>query len=356
VKRILDDIERMKALDKGDMIGKVLAFPRHCRDMMSRMRDTALAPARPKNMVFLGLGGSAIGGDLARALLKDKLKIPAVVCRDYVLPRFVGKDSLVLAASYSGNTGETLEAYGEARERGARIIAFSSGGALMERALVDNTPHVLFPRGLPPRAALGYSFTAQLLALEQLGLAHGSSKDLEEALALVEDLRDAWGPGVPAQENAAKRLALRLIDRVPLIYGTRELYSIVAYRWRCQLNENAKILAFSNGFPELNHNEVVPLGEGFGRDRGFILVVLKDHTRGKGLDGVTKITSWYLKDKVEMLEFEAKGKSPLARMMWHTVLGDLASVYLAFARGMDPTPVGPIDRIKSRMRKRGEGK
>lgn len=349
---VLDDEARMRILDRSDMMAKVLALPRHCRETAASFAAAALPSVRPRSVVFVGLGGSAIGGDLMKALARDDMRVPATVCRDYTLPAFVGKTTLVLAMSYSGNTEETLEAYRQAQARGAHVVAFSSGGLLQERAHGDGVPHVPLPGGLPPRSALGYSFTSLLLALDSLGLVRKAAKHLEEAIGLLEELRDEWEPAVPFERNEAKHLAQRLLDRIPLVYGASDLYGVVAYRWRCQLNENAKVLAFSNAFPELNHNEVVPLGEGFGREHDFFLVVLRDRGRGRRLDAISRITSWYLKDKVEMMEIDARGKSPLARMMSHVFLGDLASVYLAALRGVDPTPIAPIDRIKSRMKKK----
>jgi len=255
----------------------------------------------------------------------------------------LGQDGLFVAVSYSGNTEETLSAFSLALKRGCRTLGITSGGALAGLAARHGVPTILIPGGLPPRAALGYLFVSLLVALERLGLCRSYSKDLSEAVGLAASRRDEW-------HRQARRLASKLVDRLPLVYSTSRLLDPVAERWRCQINENAKVMCHSSFFPEHNHNEIVGMGEPRFMAKKSVLIGLFDKSthprtalRWRHVLAVTR--GGYER----VIELRSEGRSRLARMLSLVMLGDLVSCELARLRGVDPMPVTRIDELKRRM-------
>jgi glucose/mannose-6-phosphate isomerase len=303
-----------------------------------------------QNVVVTGLGGSAIGGDILRTYAMQKAAIPIIVNRDYTMPAFVGKNTLVLAASYSGNTEETLSAYEQSREKGARIIVVSSGGKLSEMAQRDDFAVIPVPGGLSPRAATGYLFAPLALALEQLGILEGVQAELKETAIVLEELRADIEPGVEFATNASKRIASEMKGRIPLIWGSSAHTDIAALRWKAQINENAKSMAFYNAFPELNHNEIVGFKEPAEMLSNLLVVMLRDpgdHPRVKQRIAITKEI---IQDKVyNVLEIEPCGESFLSSFYSLVYVGDYVSYYLALEYGINPTPVETIDYLKAEL-------
>jgi len=302
------------------------------------------------NIVVTGLGGSAIGGDILRCYCQSRLRIPVVVNRDYVLPRFVGPDSLVLAVSYSGNTEETLSAYEDAREKGASIIAFTTGGKLAEMAALDSNPVITIPGGLVPRAATGYLFAPLVLVLERLGLVSGASEDLKETVTVLTQLREEIEPGREEDSNRARFIASQLYQRIPVIWGCSSTSEVAAMRWKGQINENAKAPAYFNVFPELNHNEIVGFEVPEDLVKKLAVIILRDPDDHGRITKRIEITKDILQGKVSSVaEVEARGNSFLAKTYSLIYVGDYASVYLAELYGINPTPVQVIDYLKARM-------
>ncbi len=302
------------------------------------------------HIVVTGMGGSAIGGDILRCYCQGRLPLPVVVSRDYVLPSFVGPGTLVLAVSYSGNTEETLAAYEKARERGAGIIAVTTGGKLAEMASGDGNPVIRIPGGLVPRAATGYLFAPLVLVLEELGFISQVREDLKETVAVLEQVRREVEPSREQDGNPAKAIACQLYQRVPVIWGCSSTSEVAAMRWKGQLNENAKTLAFYNVFPELNHNEIVGFEVPQELVEKMAVVILRDPNDHLRTVKRIEITSEIIKDRVGSLnQIEAKGRSFLAKVYSLIYVGDYASVYLADMYGVNPTPVKVIDYLKSRM-------
>jgi glucose/mannose-6-phosphate isomerase len=301
-------------------------------------------------VVAAGMGGSAIGAEIASAHLAGIMGVPFLVVRNYELPAFVGGDTLVVAASYSGNTEETLAAYRQAHERGARVVCITTGGALAAAGRADGHDVVLIREGLPPRAALGYGLVPLLVLLSRLGLAPDPARDIEDAIGAAEEAASSWGGGAPAERNAAKRLALWLEGGIPVVYGSTPRTAAVATRWCGQLSENAKVVAHRADIPEMNHNELV----GWSGDRplcGAARVVLLheagDHARNA-------LRADFTRREVERggavaCDVRGGGSGPLGRMVSLVLMGDFTSVYLAALTGVDPTPVEPIGRLKKEL-------
>jgi glucose/mannose-6-phosphate isomerase len=305
------------------------------------------------NIVVAGLGGSAIGGDLVRSYLAEWLPVPMIVVRDYVLPAFVGPDSLVLVSSYSGNTEETLSAYSQAQTAGAPVIAFTTGGKLGERAAADGHPVVSLPPGLMPRAALGYSFFPMLLVLFRLGLGPDPGPAIADTLTVLNERRALLAKSVAQAENPAKQTASAWHKRVPILYGGTVRFDAVALRIKCQLAENAKQLAFANVFPEFNHNELVGYGQAEHLKGLLSVCILRDSGDHRRTGFRMAIVRKMIADlKIAVAEVESVGTEPLARMFSVIQWGDFVSFYLAMLNGVDPTPIAVIDHLKSELAER----
>jgi len=347
---VLDDPKRSRACDPSGLLGVALSLPRQIREGWALGRSAPL-PKLPKaaaHLIVCGMGGSAIGGDLIAGYLAPTCPIPIVVVRGYEVPGFVGPRSLVIAASYSGNTEETLAAVAQAQRAGATVFAITSGGQLA-RAAKDAC--VVVPGGLAPRAALGYLMLPALAALERWELAGPSALEVEEAASVLEDIAAEWGPEVPAMRNPAKHLAERLAGRVPAVYAASPGLEAAARRWKCQFNENSKTLATWNVFPELNHNETVGWGAPAGLASHFAVVLLLDGTEPPRLARRLRLTSdLALGPAAGVHEVSARGRGRLARVLSLVLMGDLVSIYLAYLRGVDPMPIEIIDAIKEGLR------
>jgi glucose/mannose-6-phosphate isomerase len=337
--------------DGSDMLGKVIAFPAQMAQAWEIGRAFVAGTERPAasfaRVVVCGMGGSAIGGDLARSFLGERAAVPIMGSRDYGLARHLAKGALVVVSSYSGNTGETLSAYDAAREAGASIVAVTSGGELAARCERDGVPFCTIPGGMPPRSAIGFSLFPMLQILRAYGVAAFEDAEYEEALAVATDCCDAYGPD---ERNAAIELAQRLYGKTPFVYAAPSLLEGVARRWACQFNENAKVLAHFAYLPELNHNEIVgweASADLMSRACICALYDRDDHpmTTRQAEVGTSIIGSL----AAGMERFETPGGGRLARMLSLMLLGDFASVYLAYLNGVDPTPVDKIDRLKKEL-------
>lgn len=334
-------------LDPRGMFGAIQAFPGHFRDGWVRAADLE-PPHRAtdlRQVVLVGMGGSAIGGDLVRTFVRDRAPVPFSVVRDYQLPASVSAGSLVIASSYSGGTEETLAAYEEAAGRGAAVYVVSSGGELADIAGQNELPHVLIPGGLQPRAALGYSLGAVLRIADRLGLCSVPEAEFSEAVELTCNRAEALAD---TNANEALSLAQELEGKVALVYTGPGLMEAVGVRWRNQIQENAKQLAFGNVFAELNHNEIMGW-EAAPEEirRMFHVVVLRDPGDHPQIARRMEITRGLLAERTAgWTELSPKGESRLARMLSMIQLGDFVSFYLAMRVGVNPTPVETIQELK----------
>lgn len=343
----LDDVGALRRGDPAGMLDLVLRFGPMVPEGWDAAATVALPARAPRVLAVAGLGGSGIGGDLLEALLAPSSPVPVIVVRDTRLPACVDAGALVVACSYSGDTGETLAAFDDALGRGAAVVAITSGGALAARARGAGVPVVAVPPGLPPRAALPLLFLPMLRLASRLGCTPVADAEVREAAALLERLAGAWGPSAPADGNAAKQLAARLHDTLPVIYAATPALAPVAYRWKTQLNENAKLFAIWNRFPEASHNEVEAWP---GPPPGAAVVVLRDGEDGTRaaceVDAVRRLLAGRARWVEEVW---TRGDGRLARVLSLVLLGDLVSVYAALLRGVDPTPVEAIAAVKRWM-------
>lgn len=343
--------ELRSKLDKSDMLGRVISFPSQMEDAWRIGQSFApdVKTGDYRQIVVCGMGGSAIGGDMLRSFFGDRLKAPLVACRDYEVPAYLGRDAFVILSSYSGNTGETLSAYHRMKDRGATVVAVSSGGRLEELCRADGVPLCTIPGGMPPRSAIAYSFLPMIQILRAAGAAEFSDDEYEEALLATHALSESCGPD--SSENRAFGLASKLKGKIPFVYSGPGLFEATARRWVCQFNENSKSLAHFAYYPELNHNEIVgweALRDVMG---GIVVISLEDKDDSDNTKSQTEISLGIiapLAAGVERIDGGDAGR--LTRMLSMMLLGDFTSVYLAFLYGVDPTPVEKIDYLKKRLK------
>ncbi len=346
---MLDSKESVRAVDQKDMLGSIEHLPQNLTDGLRRGRMSGLPRFVPKEVVVCGMGGSAIGGDLLREWLGLTSEVPCHVFRSYSLPAHVGKDSLVMVASYSGNTEESLSMFEDARKKRAKIVVVSSGGQLAKMCDSLSVPFARLPTGMMPRASLGYMFGAMLGILERSGIST-VDKQVEEAIRVMNKATAYCKQSVPTTDNPAKMLAHELYACIPVIVGY-ELSSPVARRWANQLCENGKVLAFSSELPELDHNEIVGWAKD-ARSRNFALVFLEHDRRPSPMRKRVIATKDALGKSAPVYTVDALGLSPLAKMFSLVIIGDYASAYMGALRNEDPSSNEPIDDLKAALAKK----
>ncbi len=349
----LEDPAGFAAVDPSDMLGAVERFGDQVREALSIGRSVAdLPPAEGLHaVVVLGMGGSGISGDVVSVLAPPAgLRAPVVTVKGYSLPSWVDSSTLVFAVSYSGNTEETLDCFDQAAEAGARLVAVTSGGRLAELAGESGITTFRIPGGMQPRASLGYLFVPILCCLEGMGIVEGTTAALAGAAGMLDERSSEFGRDSGLDSNPTKRLAKDLAGYVPVIYGSEGPLSVAALRWKAQLNENAKVPAFHNSFPELNHNETVGWQnlEEFGSS--CHLVVLRERGEHPRVEKRIDITLDLLSGSIgHTAQVCARGENPVERLLDLMYFGDFTSVYLALALGQDPTPVRRIEELKKRL-------
>jgi glucose/mannose-6-phosphate isomerase len=340
--------EAMAATDPTGQLNDVLALPDHLRDALWRVQSAGLTSHDAAGgLVVAGMGGSAIGGALARAALGDRASRPIVIARDYGLPSWTTPDTTVLCVSYSGDTEETLAAYDASVALGARRIVCTAGGRLAESARQDGVPVIPLPGGFEPRATVGYSLVVALEVAAQAGAGESLHSELDVAAAHAEELIARWGPDA-AEDSLAKSLARSLIGTTPQIVGAG-LAASVAYRWKTQINENAKSPCFCHELPEMAHNEIVGW-EGAEEVGRFSAVFMDDcdlHPRVRRRIELTREV--VAEHAASTHRVESIGASRVDRLVSLVLLGDLMSLYLAALRGVDPAPVRSIARLKAEL-------
>lgn len=346
----IDNLKLIQKFDKNDMFSLILNFPEQCEKAINLAENFKTKKYKGiRNIVITGLGGSAIGGDLLKDYLFKKIDIPIIVNRDYEIHNFVNSNTLVLAISYSGNTEETISAYKKAKEKGAKIISITSGGELEKMSKQDNIPYIIIDKGYPPRCALGLLFFSMFIIFGKIGLIKIDREEIEETILILKKLRKKLEPS--KKENLAKQIAEKLNKKIVLIYAG-EKFRAVANRWKTQLNENSKISAFYNVFPELNHNEIVGFESLIQLTKKFVIVLLKDQEDFSRIKARMKITSSIIKTKVDnIIEINSIGNTLLSRLFSLIYIGDFVSVYLAILNSCNPTTILSIDLLKKEMAK-----
>ncbi|UCF69829.1 MAG: bifunctional phosphoglucose/phosphomannose isomerase [candidate division WOR-3 bacterium] len=316
----------------------IYSLPEQISSTVYSMPDQSFGKKRYRNVLLCGMGGSGISGEIAAVLYPE---VPVIVNKDYVVPRFVNRETLAILVSYSGNTEETLANYGQLARRGVDMVLISSDGKLYKKKSLHK---IRVPRGLPPRGALGYLFAPLPILLRQARLIRGDSRgELLRLASFLTNQRDRI-------ERTAKTVASALAEKFIVIYADSSLFAPVANRWRCQLNENSKVLVHFNVLPEMNHNEIVGLGrpEKLNADTSVVFICdPRAHPRNKIRRRLLK--SLLSRGLLAIMEFTPAGRSNMQSVFWTIMLGDFISYYLAVHTGIDPMPVVRIEELKKKL-------
>lgn len=337
------------------MLQRAASLPEQCREAWRQgLRWKVPASTRAvRQVMVLGMGGSAIGADLVQGMVGDAAVKPIGVNRTYTLPRWVGRDTLALICSYSGNTEETLSAAQAARRQGAKLLAITSGGTLAVWAGRHGVPLVQIPSDLPPRSAVGYLSFVPLGLFARLGWASRTELNVEESLSQVSRWIDsALQPGVLTPRNRAKQLASSLVGRLPILYGAAGGWEGVTYRWRTQIEENSKSLAFHHLFPEATHNEISAWFQPkalMGRLTALFLTDPAIHPRIlRRMEFTRRIVR---SQGARALFVSVPGRGRVERLLKWVALGDFTSIYLGILYRIDPTPVERVEALKKFMKR-----
>lgn len=340
---MLDDLQVIAQRDPQDALGVAGGEYKQLTYAL-KVVNAPSAPVEIQQIIVTGMGGSALAAGFAKNWLD--LPIPFEIVRRYDLPNYVGKNTLVIASSYSGNTEETLSAYQQAVDKGAQVAVIASGGKLLD--LAAELPHSALPSAIQPRMAVFYNLKALILLLESYGLVSGKAAELEAQAEWLATESRAWWADRPTAENQAKKLAEELAGKVPVIYAGSKM-GPVAYKWKISVNENAKNVAFANELPEFNHNEFIgwsshPIEKAFGV---VDLISTLEHPQVLKRFQVSDELLSGMRPPANMVNL--KGEGELAQMLWGCVMGDFVSIYLAILNGVNPTPVELIEKLKVRL-------
>jgi glucose/mannose-6-phosphate isomerase len=365
----LDDVDAVEAADPGQMLRAVASSAAQVREAVALTADAGLElldRSRPRSLVTVGMGGSGIAGDILAAAVGPSCPVPVVPHRGFGLPGWVGAADVVLAVSCSGSTAETLSATEEAVRRGARVLGVAAEGSpLADLVHRGHGPCVAAPGGRQPRASLWSLVVPLVLAADHLGLL-GEPVAVDVTADRLEQIAERCHPARDGLVNPAKELAYGLAGALTVVWGATPLTGAVAYRFACQLNENAKLPAVCGVLPEAAHNQIVPydgpFAPGVVRDIfadpdldepepiGIHQVLLRepDHEHdavGRVADAVALMAA---ERGLRVTQVPAEGASRLERVASLVGLLDYASVYLGLLGGVDPTPVDAITALKAR--------
>ena len=322
----------------------ILKFPAQLKEAVNIAKSANLNKdtVPVKHVLICGLGGSGIGGTLVKEIVHDETKVPIDVMKSYSIPAYVDSSTLVICSSYSGNTEETLESYKQAKSKKAQIVCITSGGQLLEMAKKDGYSAIVVPSGMPPRACLGYSLTQLLHILHFYGVCSGHLSDIWNSADLLEKEQSAI-------MKEAESIADKIVGKLPVIYST-SLNEGIIIRFRQQLNENAKILAWHHVFPEMNHNELVGWSHEYPDVAVMMFIEKNEHPRNQlRIEICRKIFQKYAG---LLLELYPKGNNPIEKKMYWIHLGDWISMYLSEKRSVDAMDIKVIDQLKKELASR----
>ncbi|MDV2989841.1 MAG: bifunctional phosphoglucose/phosphomannose isomerase [Dehalogenimonas sp.] len=347
---MLDQTETYEKLDPEGMGQRIRELPETLLNAWNQAAEFELPDYQGIDKVLvLGMGGSAIGGDLVRRLLMSESKAQISVLRDYDLPGWVDDKTLVIASSYSGNTEETLSGFEQALNGPAKKLVITTGGRLLELAREHDIPAFVFDYKAQPRAAVAWGIFPLLNFLTRMGLAADKNPDVSEAALVTEQFARKIEPGKALSHNLAKEMAYKLFGRIPVVYGAG-LAVEVAYRWQTQFSENAKQWAFSQTFPELNHNAIAGYQLPEQLVPSLAVVMLRSNHLSERIVKRYYVTADLLGKSGARVNFaDGRGISPLAQMMSLILMGDYVSYYLALLNNADPSPVENISYLKKRL-------
>jgi glucose/mannose-6-phosphate isomerase len=349
---ILDDQQIIYAIDSKNMLKTLESIPKQIKECQELIKNTNLPKLyNIQNIIVSGMGGSAISGDMLQQYTEEKGFIPIIINRNYLLPKWITKNTLVLSQSYSGNTEEILSAFKQAYEKKCKIISITTNGKLFDYSIKRSIPIIKLPMGYEPRFAIVFLFLGSLLCLQKIGLYKSSlEKEIQESYILTQGLINEINSSIPLENNLAKQIANSIYNTIPQIYGW-SIFKPLARRWATQLNENSKLISRYDYVPECNHNDIVGWSENEAIAKLFSVILFRDRTNEsiqmkKRLEFMHQ---FYKQVASKIIEIPVQGKSSLAKMMYLLVLGDYISCYLAILRKKDPNPISIINQLKNTL-------
>jgi glucose/mannose-6-phosphate isomerase len=344
----------MYSADQSNFKAYIKKLPQQIHEARQIFSDTPLVldQSKIKNIIYLGMGGSAIAGDILHDIFFNQLPVPFHIVRDYTIPAYCTASTLVIASSYSGNTEETLAALDEARSKGCQIITITSGGELLTLANQYKWPYIKIPPGFPPRQAFGYSFFSLLYLFNSLNYISVSDHELQAVRLLAKSIVERNDDQVLTGKILMKDLASKIHKKIPIIYASAPCFSSIATRWKNQFQENSKIQAFANTIPEMNHNEIVGWEMSLADIDNLIVIFLEAPSSNKRINIRINLTKKIIKDKgIELIEIYAEGSTPLQQAISFVAKGDWVSYYLALLNNKDPMAIVNIDYLKAELKK-----
>jgi glucose/mannose-6-phosphate isomerase len=342
----MDILDNTQVLAQRDPQGALGIALQQC-DYFSATFDATFEPKGPVNsIVWAGMGGSALPMVVVQAW--PQLKIPFEIVRNYTIPAYVGPSTLFIASSYSGNTEETLEALAGAQERGAQIVVVAAGGKLAEIAQDRGYPMFSIPAGIQPRMATFYFVNAFLQIIKPLNVAVMDTAELSSVGEWLKTELQSVVPGVPTDQNVAKQLALKLVGKTTITYAG-PLLAPAANKWKICMNENAKNLAWTNQYPEFNHNEFIGWSS-HPVEKPFAVVEIHSNLEHQRVQKRFEVSERLLSGmRPHPIVVEPRGETLLQQLAWSFALGDFVSIYLAILNGVNPTPVELVEKLKKEL-------
>ena len=349
---LLDDVHHIRTTDRNDMMARVLGLPEQITDALDGMVSVDIPEdySGCEHIVVLGMGGSGIPGDFLRTLYRAECSVPISVHKTYGLPAFVSSNTLVLAVSYSGTTEETMDAFLEALKRKAKIFGISSGDKLLEMLREGKLPFFVPPAGLATRECLGYLLFPMIKVLEKLGYISDQSSNIAVTLSVLGSLSSAYAPERPASDNEAKKIATKLYGKIPVLYGSVDMTDTVGLRWKQQLNENSKVFAQLETFPDATHNQLAAIVNPSGMTEEICAIILRNSNEKTELARRISAMKEVLEGRdIGLIEHWAEGTALMPSLLSQSYLGDFVSLYLAVLNGVDPTPTTAMSELKRRL-------
>ncbi len=343
----------MKKLDKSNFYKFLENFPVQITDSERIIKESKLPSFdlnKIKQIIISGMGGSAIAGDILASYLEKQLTVPLIINRKEFLPAYVSEKTLVIISSNSGNTTETLAAYKQALEKNAQVLIITSGGELKQEAEEKNIALLQIPSGYPPRQAFGYAFFTLLFQFNQWGWIKLEKKEIDDVKTTVKTLLKRNLPAKSNKNSLSFNIARTIYKKIPIFYTATSWLEPVLTRWRNQINENTKSLAFSKGMPEMNHNEIVGWEMDYPANDNLVVIFLKDlNVKGERKKRL-KLTREIIAKKCQnIVDVFPDGKTELGQMIGMIYLGDWVSYYLAMFYDKDPINIKNIDYLKSKL-------
>jgi glucose/mannose-6-phosphate isomerase len=346
---ILDDLTQIKQRDTKNALGMAGEEPKQLTQALG-VRNAPKELPGIEQIIVAGMGGSALAGDMLRDWLD--LPMPFQVVKDYILPKYVGSKTLVIACSFSGNTEETISAFEDARSKGAHVAIAAGKGKLVEIAESENIPYIVMPYdGVTPRMFLATNLRAFLELFIAYNIIDISVLlELESAAANLADVSKIWGVDVPFKENPAKQLAWHCAGKTPIFYAGPRFRS-AAYKWKIAVNESAKNTAWCGEYSEFNHNEFMGWGS-HPIEKPFAVFDIRSSFDDPRITRRFEISNRLLSGlRPKETEITLEGETMLEQFLWSNIFADYVSAYLGILNGVDPAPVPLIEKLKGELAK-----